>query len=113
MSPEFGLWLGQLDDLAFEPYEAGRVHWLRRDERPDGRQLWAGIWEVGPEDLAPGALHESMHDETFLILEGSLRLEIEEGPTLDLAAGAMASLAQGTRARWTIVEPTREFFVYT
>lgn len=104
------IWSGSVTDPDFEPYDAGRVFWLRRDEQA-GRTLWAGIWEVGPDDLAPGSLHESEHDETFHILEGRIRLEIG-GVTHEFESGAIVSLRKGTQARWTILEPTREFFVY-
>jgi uncharacterized cupin superfamily protein len=106
-----GVWLGDVANPEYEPYEAGRVFWLRRDII-DGRELWAGIWEVGPDDMEPGALHESTHDETFHVLEGAVRIEIVDGPTLELRAGSVASLRRGTRARWTVLEPLREFFVY-
>jgi uncharacterized cupin superfamily protein len=104
------IWFGNVEDPDFEPYEAGRVVWLRRDEQA-GRTLWAGIWEVGPDDLTPGSLHESAHDETFHILEGRIRLEID-GEVNEFGAGSIVSLRKGTKARWTILELTREFFVY-
>lgn len=97
---------------ASDPYAVGRLHTLRH-ERVGGRELWAGLWRVDPGDLPPGTLHESEHDETFHILAGRVRLEIEDGPTLELGAGAIGSLRRGTRARWTILEPLEEFFVYT
>jgi uncharacterized cupin superfamily protein len=99
------------DTDSFEPYEAGVVHWLRREDL-GGRELWAGIWCVAPDELEPRSLHVSTHEETFHVLEGSLRLEIEDGPVLELDAGDVVSLRRGTRARWTILEPVRVVFVY-
>lgn len=32
---------------------------------------------------------------------------------LELTAGSMASLSKGAMTRWTILEPTIEFFVYS
>jgi uncharacterized cupin superfamily protein len=111
MSDHTDVFRSRADTEAFEPYEAGVVHWLRRESIGD-RDLWAGIWLVGPDDLPARSLHESTHDETFHILEGSLVLEIEDGPKLELAPGDIVSLPRGTRARWTILERVREFFVY-
>jgi uncharacterized cupin superfamily protein len=108
---EPGAWIANIKDAKFEPYEAGRVHWLRREE-DGGRRVWAGIWEVAPDEMPPGTLHESENDETFHLLSGSLRLEIEDGETLELGTGSIVSLRKGTRARWTVLEPIREFFVY-
>jgi uncharacterized protein len=107
------VWSGDLASLNFESYEAGIVHWLRRDTLANGRTIWAGIWEVGPEDLEPDTLHVSQHEESFHLLEGRVRVQIERGPTLELQPGAIVSLPEGTRARWTILERAREFFVYT
>jgi uncharacterized protein len=98
------VWSGDLASLNFESYEAGIVHWLRRDTLANGRTIWAGIWEVG---------HVSQHEESFHLLEGRVRVQIERGPTLELQPGAIVSLPEGTRARWTILERAREFFVYT
>jgi uncharacterized cupin superfamily protein len=106
-----GVWVGESMPSEFEPYEAGRVFWLRKDSI-EGRGVWAGIWEVRPDELEAGAMHESTHDESFHILEGSVRIEIVDGPTLELGPGSIASLRRGTRARWTVLAPLREFFVY-
>lgn len=49
--------------------------------------------------------------ETLLVLEGSVRIEIEEGPTLELGVGDMASLAPGIATTWHVATPFRETWV--
>jgi uncharacterized cupin superfamily protein len=51
--------------------------------------------------------------ETLLILEGAARIEIEEGPVLELTAGDIASLPAGARTTWHLTTPFREFWVIT
>ncbi len=42
--------------------------------------------------------------ETIVVLEGSVQIEIENGPTLDLSVGDMASMPKGAVTTW---HPTR------
>jgi uncharacterized cupin superfamily protein len=49
--------------------------------------------------------------ETILILEGAARIEIEDGPVLDLRAGDIASLPAGARTTWHLTTPFKEFWV--
>jgi uncharacterized cupin superfamily protein len=49
--------------------------------------------------------------ETLLVLEGEARVEIAGGPTLDLKAGAMASLPKGAETTWHLTVPFKEFWV--
>jgi uncharacterized cupin superfamily protein len=48
--------------------------------------------------------------ETLLVLEGSVRIEIEGGPTLELHVDDVASLAAGTRTTWHLTAPFRELW---
>jgi len=48
--------------------------------------------------------------ETLLVLEGAAQIDIEGGPTLDLAPGDMASL-QGAVTRWRLTLPFKEMWV--
>src|SRR6187401_628090 len=45
--------------------------------------------------------------ETVLILEGSARIEIQGGPTLELNVGDMASLPKGAVTSWHMTLPFR------
>jgi quercetin dioxygenase-like cupin family protein len=49
--------------------------------------------------------------EILLVLEGAARIEIEEGPTLDLGPGDMASLPKGAVTRWRLTLPFKEMWV--
>ncbi|HWU32024.1 MAG TPA: cupin domain-containing protein [Humibacter sp.] len=104
---------GVLDHTAAEPFEVGTVQWIRRPGEGDRDQLAAGYWFISPEQ-APGPMEVTGHaDETVHILEGRLTVEVQGGPTLELRAGSSASLNKGVTARWTVHEPTVEFFVYS
>jgi uncharacterized cupin superfamily protein len=49
--------------------------------------------------------------ETLLVLEGAARIEIDDGPVLELTAGDIASLPAGARTTWYLTTPFREFWV--
>jgi uncharacterized cupin superfamily protein len=51
--------------------------------------------------------------ETLLVLEGAARIEINDGPVLELTAGDMASLPAGASTTWYLTTPFREFWVIT
>ena len=44
--------------------------------------------------------------ETVLVLEGSTRIEIDGGPTLELTVGDMASLPKGAMTTWHMTLPS-------
>jgi ethanolamine utilization protein EutQ (cupin superfamily) len=50
--------------------------------------------------------------ESFLVLEGQVRIEIADGPTLELKAGDIASIPMGAKTTWHITVPYREFWVF-
>ena len=47
-----------------------------------------------------------------MVLEGSARIEIEGGPTLELSVGDMASLPKGAVTRWHMTLPYREIWFF-
>jgi uncharacterized cupin superfamily protein len=49
--------------------------------------------------------------ETFLVLEGAARIEIDDGQVLELTAGDIASLPAGARTTWYLTTPFKEFWV--
>jgi len=51
-------------------------------------------------------------DETVYIVAGHIRIEFEDGETLNLQAGSMASSSKGAVTQWTLLEPTIDF-LYT
>lgn len=49
--------------------------------------------------------------EVVLVLEGAARIEIEEGPDLELKDGDMACLPKGAVTTWHLTLPFKEFWV--
>ena len=49
--------------------------------------------------------------EILLVVEGTARIEIKDGPTLDLRAGDMATLPAGAETIWHVSVPFKEFWV--
>jgi uncharacterized cupin superfamily protein len=85
----------------------GLVHLLRADEA-----VQAGLWKPGA--VAGKVIElELQADETLLVLEGSGRLEVDDGPALELSPGVMVSLQKGARTKWVVDAAFREFWVYT
>lgn len=50
--------------------------------------------------------------ETLIVLEGTARIEIEGGPTLELGPGDMASLPGGAHTIWHVTVPYREVWFF-
>jgi uncharacterized cupin superfamily protein len=83
-----------------EPFEIGSVQWLRQDE-----SVQAGVWTSSPEQQ-PGVYEARCEmNETAMILEGRVRVDIVDGPTVELSVGDSASFVKGTIGRWSILEP--------
>jgi uncharacterized cupin superfamily protein len=49
--------------------------------------------------------------EILVVLEGEARIEISDGPTLELKAGDMAALPKGITTRWHLTLPFKELWV--
>ena len=47
-----------------------------------------------------------------MILEGSARIEIHGGPTVELNVGDMASLPKGVETSWHLTLPFREIWFF-
>ena len=97
----------------YEPFELGQVQWVRRPGDGNRPALSAGFWHVTPEE-APAPFELLIEaDETIHIIEGHLHIEVIGGASFDLKPGSAASFNKGARTRWTVVEATTEFFVYS
>jgi uncharacterized cupin superfamily protein len=85
----------------------GEAEWLRR-RTDEGWSHTAMLWRCDPmsfDYVFPG-------DESFLVLSGSVRIELkDEGETVELRKGDVASFPKGTRSVWTILEPLEKFTV--
>jgi quercetin dioxygenase-like cupin family protein len=49
--------------------------------------------------------------QVLLVLEGEARIEIEDGPALELKAGDMACLPRGVVTTWHLTLPFKEMWV--
>jgi uncharacterized cupin superfamily protein len=49
--------------------------------------------------------------DTFLVLEGEGRIEIDDGPTLNVKPGSMVSIPPGVEATWDVTRPYKDFYV--
>ena len=109
-----GPWITRVDAESWEPMElggdtVGEVHLLRSDE--GDRPYEAGLWRVR------GDLPEPFHylferNETIHVLEGTVVISVDGGPTLELGAGDVASFAAGGSATWRVARtPFKELFV--
>ena len=49
--------------------------------------------------------------ETFYVLEGSARVEIAGGPTLEVGVGDMARIPVGAETTWHLTTPFLDFYV--
>jgi uncharacterized cupin superfamily protein len=71
--------------------------------------LWSGLTRFtgvdGPVTWTPE------QREVAVILEGSVRIEIADGGTLDLGVGDLFSLAPGVQTTWYITTPFKEMWV--
>jgi uncharacterized cupin superfamily protein len=45
------------------------------------------------------------------VLAGTARVEIEDGPTLELKAGDIASLPKGSTTTWSVSDDYKEFWI--
>lgn len=92
------------DDDVLEGQPNARVHWLRPEGH--GSQI-AGVYRCEPAVFR----YAWEADETIHVLEGSLRIEVDGGASLDLSVGDIASFSAGDRGVWRVLEPFCELFV--
>ena len=107
MQPHPGVFVSKAstDEWESDPDVPGsQVHEL---VHADG--LWAGLTRFtsvnGPVPWTPE------RREVALILEGSVRIEIAGGDTLDLRIGDVFSLPPGVATTWHVTAPFKEMWV--
>ncbi|HEY7195616.1 MAG TPA: cupin domain-containing protein [Gaiellaceae bacterium] len=101
-----GVYVSRVDSDDFEPDEeaGGFSHMLFEG---------GGLWRPDPDTTGPYADLELPARETIVVLEGSVKVEIEGGPTLDLGVGDMASMPKGAITTWHPSADFREVWVYS
>lgn len=102
-----GVFRSNTETDAFEPdgEMGGLVHVVRGDD-----DVQAGLWQA-PDGLPPFEV-ELDHHETVLVLEGSVEIEIEDGPTFELRPGDIASFRRGIRSTWRPEPGFKELWVF-
>ena len=66
-----------------------------------------GIWTCEPCTL----VSRVMIEETILVLEGEVRIALDDGTAVDLGVGGIAVLPRGKVATWTVKTHYKEVFV--
>ncbi len=104
-----GVFHSNLATDAFEPDEevgGGIVHHVfRDDEKMSAGLFWA------PDGPGQPEFFDFPRDEALLVLEGSVEIEIEGGPTFELKAGDMASIRKGVRCAFRERAGFKKFWV--
>jgi uncharacterized cupin superfamily protein len=99
------------DDWRPDPEVGGQMHVFVEDERTyAGMSRFLGDGTARSMTLPePWTLPER---EVIVVLEGSARIEIEDGPTLELKTGDMASIPKGATTRWHLTLPYKEIWFF-
>ena len=71
---------------------------------------WAGMTRIssveGPIDWTPE------QRETAIVLEGSVRIEFEDGSSIELGVGDIVSIGAGVAMRWHVTTPFKELWFF-
>ena len=109
MEVEPGVFVTEASHVEWQPHAhpAGEIHVLCR-----GVGLSAGFWRSVP-GITPQQLPEwtAPSREVKIVLEGTCRAEIKDGPTLELKAGDIASLPKGSISTWSCSPDYKEMWV--
>ena len=94
--------------LTADGLPAGDVAWLRNTTR--GNQTYkAGMWRAGVSECP----YYFAADETFVMVEGILRITLDDGQVFEFGPGDTASFELGTQSTWKVIEPVLHFFIQT
>ncbi len=94
--------------LTADGLPAGGVAWLRNTVR-DGQSYKAGMWRA---DVS-ACPYLFAADETFVMIEGQLRITLEDGKVMEFGPGDTASFEKGLNSTWEVLEPVLHFFIQT
>jgi len=74
--------------------------------------LWDhGGLEVGVWEHSVGVSTDTEADETFVVLSGRARIDVEGGESVEVGTGDVVRLDAGARTTWTVSEPLRKVYV--
>ena len=103
-----GVFTSDLDAQDWEPlaeYRGSEFHALVESD-----DYHAGLWRIPGEGNMTFRWSAPASD-TFLVLEGEGRIEIDDGPTLNVKPGSMVSIPPGVEATWDVTRPYKDFYV--
>ena len=103
-----GIFISTVDTADWEPDPdvGGEMHVLI-----DGEDGYAGMSRFDATSVV-GPWTVPLR-ETFVVLEGAARLEIDGAPSVDLAVGSIASIPAGSVATWRLTQlPYRELWFF-
>lgn len=105
-----GVYVSHVDSDEFEPDDevGGFTHTMFEDG-----QTMAGLWKPGSDAASWPRTHALPARETIVVLEGTVRIEIQDGATLDLDAGDMASMPRGAVTTWHPSPDFKEIWFYS
>ena len=104
-----GVFRSDVNTDAFEPDEkagGGILHHIFREDD----EMQAGL-DWAPDGPGQPDFFEFESNEAFLVLEGSVEIEIEDGPTFELRSGDIASIRKGVRCAWRERAGFKKFWV--
>ena len=110
MSTEMGYAKSTISTENYEPFmvgdkQAGEVHWLTQ-ENSSGQPSFSGLWRCEPMTFE----YEFPGDEIIHVLQGDLLIELNDGNTVSLQTGDIASFNKGIKTTWTIQRSFKKFF---
>jgi uncharacterized cupin superfamily protein len=73
--------------------------------RSDDDKLYNGVWHC-----TPGVFMLSSPGETITLIEGDVTITPEGGEPVNVRAGEIAYIPEGTRAKWDVHETVRKGF---
>jgi uncharacterized cupin superfamily protein len=88
------------DIISGEPESTMAILW-----RTDDGKLYNGVWHC-----TPGVFMLSSPGETITLIEGDVTITPEGGEPVNVRAGEIAYIPEGTRARWDVHETVRKGF---
>lgn len=95
-----------------EPWLAGEVRYLTRPNASDSG-VESGIWRGTTADLPRTTSVRYDRDEYVFLIEGKVRLEVDDSEPFELSVGEAAAFSAGSTVRWTLLtDAIEEFFVY-
>lgn len=105
-----GTYISRIDTDDWEPDEevGGSAHMLF----DEGDESKVGLWKAEPGPVSPTKV-ELPARETIFVLQGSVRIEIEGNPTLELGSGDLVSIPKAARITWDPDPDCRVLWVYS